>query len=125
LDWAVMRLELCRSTTPSVAVMPVVGPVAPTQCAAVSTTLGRTSEPPHPIDSRTIQGNSPCAAGVPPTTRGWTSSASASGAASAAVARMAPSRAPPIFRAGLIQPFGIQTPQGSEKFAAANRKGGG
>src|SRR5215813_13768428 len=51
--------------------MPLVGPVAATQCAAVRTTSLATSAPPQPIDRRTIHGNSPLAAGEPPTTGRW------------------------------------------------------
>src|SRR5918995_6621658 len=59
-------------TRPMVAVYRVYEPVRRTQCAAVSTTRGATTAPPQPIDSRTIHGNSPSAASVPPTTDGVT-----------------------------------------------------
>src|SRR4051812_36790426 len=52
--------------------MLVVLPVPFTQCAAVSTIVGLYSAPPQPIDSRTMNGNSPCVARVPPTTDGLT-----------------------------------------------------
>ena len=43
-----MRLDDWRSTVPSVAVMLVLVPVEPTQCAAVSTSRGLYNAPPHP-----------------------------------------------------------------------------
>jgi hypothetical protein len=54
--------------------MLVLLPVAPTQCAAVSTICVVYSAPPQPMDRRTMKGNSPWAARVPPTTCGVTSS---------------------------------------------------
>ncbi|KQV14670.1 hypothetical protein ASC99_31540 [Kitasatospora sp. Root107] len=75
LDLILIALPLFRSTTPMVAVMLVVFPLAPTQCAAVSTICLVSSAPPQPIESRTMNGNSPCAARVPPTTLGVTSPA--------------------------------------------------
>ncbi len=39
-------------------------PVRLTQCAAVSTTCSLGIEPPHPVDRRTIEGNSPFADGL-------------------------------------------------------------
>src|SRR3954465_12925337 len=58
--------------------MEVFEPVRLTQCAAVRTICLVYSAPPQPIDSRTMNGNSPWAARVPPTT-----SVDAGGAATA------------------------------------------
>lgn len=68
MDLTLIALLLCRSTTPAVAVMLVLLPEPLTQWAAVRTTCGVISEPPQPMESRIIQGNSPWAARTPPTT---------------------------------------------------------
>ncbi len=84
-----MALVLWRSTTPAVAVMLVLLPDPLTQCAAVSTMVGEYSAPPQPMESRTMKGNSPWAARVPPTTGGasgaaaWVLGATGAGAAEA------------------------------------------
>src|SRR5207248_7596484 len=88
VDDTLVAFELCRSTTPAVAVIEVFAPVPATQCAAVRTTWRLYSAPPQPIDSRTTQGNSPWAARPPPTTRGVGGSVvacAAKGATAAAV----------------------------------------
>lgn len=88
-----MALLLWRSTTPAVAVMLVLLPEPLTQWAAVRTTCGVISEPPQPMESLTIQGNSPWAARVPPTTgagaaeevEGWRLTAASTTAPTAAI----------------------------------------
>ena len=68
-------------------------PVRLTQCAAVSTSVGLYSAPPQPIDSRTMNGNSPCVARVPPTTFCGPSGAAAAGDACITVPIAATGRA--------------------------------